>query len=331
MSHDESDAPTATSEVFPSVSVVVPAYNSAAYLPRCLSSLTSQRYPRDRYEVIVVDDGSTDDTARIAHEIAHAWDGHMIVLRESNGGPASARNAGISASAAPLVAFIDADCVADPDWLSALVGALDEAEANAAGVGGPIINVAPRDWVSRYLDACSFYRHRMRDGRVEYLLTQNVAFRRSALLQMGGFVAREGVWAEDSDLSFRLTQAGYSLLLSERGAVTHYGSPTSVRDLWKKLYLYGIGNAALGANWGKRRAPGRELVRRAGAVVLAPALALRLARRAGIAQALSFIPLISIEHTAFGVGLIAGMRHVAERGGSAGGREVHQRHYARAK
>ena len=330
MSYDESAAPSAGDDGLLTVSVVVPAYNSAAYLRRCLESLAAQTYPRNHYEVIVVDDGSKDDTAAIAEDFARAWEGRLIVLRERNGGPARARNKGAEAASAALVAFMDADCVAAPDWLDALTETLGDSDA--VGVGGPLANVSSRDWVSRYLDACSFYRHRVRRGRVEYLLTQNAMYRRSALIQLGGFVERQVVGAEDVDLSLRLTQAGHSLLLAERGTVTHYGTPTTVRGLWKKLYHYGVGNARLRTNWSHRRSPGSELARRAAAVVLAPLLALRLTARAGGAiRALSFTPLIMIEHTAFGAGFIAGMRQTAERGGTAGGREVRQRHYARAK
>jgi GT2 family glycosyltransferase len=291
----------------PRVTVVVPAYNSAKVLGACLRSLFAQTYPLDRYAIIVVDDGSADDTAAVACGLATGWDGQLTVVRKANGGPASARNAGIAATddAVDVIAFLDADCVAEPTWLEALVSCL--AATRAAGVGGPLVNVFAPDWVSRYLDAAQFYRHRMRrDGTVDYLVTANVAFRRAALLAVEGFSQCEGAWGEDADLSFRLIQSGYTLLLAQQGIVTHYGVPTSLGGFVKELYRYGYGNGVLSRAWPRGRQPDAELLRHMGAVVLAPRLALRLryARRAGWLRALSFCPLIAIEHTSFCVGLV---------------------------
>ncbi len=140
---------------------------------------------------------------------------------------------------------------------------------------------------------------------MDYLLTANVAFRRDALLAVQGFAEREGAWCEDADLSFRLRQAGYRLRVSASGRVTHYGSPRSVRGLARELYRYGYGNSVLSRNWTNGRTPLVELTRHTGGVVLAPILALRLAPRVGLLQALSFIPLFALEHAAFAAGLLS--------------------------
>ncbi len=295
-----------------SVSVVIPAYNSAAHIERLLASLVAQTYPRDRYEIILVDDGSSDDTAALAEQALARWGGAGRVVRKTNGGPASARNVGIHASSAEIIAFIDADCVADADWLASVTQPL---AGGAAGAGGPLRNVAPPGWVTGYLDACQFYRQRERDGVVDYLLTANVAFRRDALLRVGGFTERPGVWAEDADLSFRLKQEGYALLLASSGAVTHFGSPGSLRSLARELYRYGFGAAVLSRNWRNGRTPASEFIRHGGAAALAPLLALRLRRRVGLARALSFWPLITVEHLSFCWGLcMATMRGAARKG-----------------
>lgn len=286
-----------------SVSIVIPAYNCAAHVERLLASLFAQTYPRERYEILLVDDGSSDDTAAIARRTLAQWPGAGRVLQKPNGGPASARNAGVRASTADVIAFIDADCVADPDWLESIVQSLT---ADAAGVGGPLRNIAPPGWVTGYLDACQFYRQRARNGVVDYLLTANVAFRREALTQVGGFIEQRGVWAEDADLSFRLKQEGYALLLAPGGAVTHFGAPGSVGGLCRELYRYGFGAAVLSRNWRNGRTPATEFIRHGGAVALAPLLALRLRGKVGLARALSFWPLIALEHLSFCWGLCMG-------------------------
>lgn len=293
-----------------SVSVVIPAHNSAAYIGQLLPSLFAQTYPR--FEIILVDDGSSDATAAVAEQALARWGGAGRVLRQRNGGPGSARNAGLRASSADAIAFIDADCVADPDWLASLTQAL---ASGATGAGGFVRTLAPTGWVASYLDACQFYRQRVRHGVVEYLLTANAAFRREALAYVGGFTERPGVWAEDADLSFRLKRQGYTLALAHGGAVTHAGAPTSPLGLARTLYRYGFGSAALSHVWRNGRTPAVELIRHAGAAALAPWLALRLRRRVGLARALSYWPLIALEHASFCWGLCAAsLRGVGEKG-----------------
>lgn len=298
----------------PFVSIVVPTYNRVRFLPACLVSLCSQTYPSDRYEIILVDDGSTDGTAEAARAILHQWGGTFQVIQKPNGGPASARNTGIWAAAGEFIAFIDADCVAERDWLAQLASAL--CQSNAAGVGGPLVNVSPKAWVPYYLSASSFFRHRVRRGRVDYLLTANAAFRRSALLQVRGFSERPGIWSEDADLSFRLTQAGHKLLLADGGIVSHFGTPLSLRSLITNLYRYGYGNAVLSPHWKNGRTPAIELLRHGGAVALSPFLALAKTRHVGILWAIAFWPLVVMEHTAFVVGLVSGTMYNLGQGSS---------------
>jgi glycosyltransferase involved in cell wall biosynthesis len=287
----------------PFVSVVIPAYNCASTLERCLASVCAQTYPRPRYDIVVVDDGSTDDTADVARSLARGWRGRLTLIRKANGGPGSARDAGIAATGddVDVIAFIDADCAAESNWLECLVERL--VASGAAGTGGPLLNVAASGWVSSYLQAANFYRHRVRNGKVDYLVTANVAFRRSDLLAVGGFSRLESVWGEDADLSFRFIQSGRTLLLASEGSVVHYGSPTSVRQFIRELYRYGYGSGILSRAWPSNRKPNRQFIRHLGALVLSPVLALTLARRAGLLRALSFCPLIAVEHASFCVGL----------------------------
>jgi len=106
--------------MLPSVSVVIPSYNCASYLPRALDSVLAQHYPAERIEVLVVDDGSRDDSAAIAGDYAQR-DRRIQVLMQPNGGPAAARNRGIRASHGELIAFLDADDCWQPDKIAAQV------------------------------------------------------------------------------------------------------------------------------------------------------------------------------------------------------------------
>lgn len=310
----------------PLVSVVIPAYNCQHTLPRCLSSLMAQTYPRARFELIVVDDGSTDATAARALKAVRHWGGRFRLVRQTNGGPARARNAGIRAARGEIVAFIDADCAAERDWLQQIAASLD-AHSDAAGVGGPLEMRATGSLVAGYLGATAFYRHRLRRGRVDYLLTANAGFRREALRHVGGFAEEWGAWCEDADLSFRLRDAGYKLLLAQEGGVSILEGPQSVRALAGRLFRYGHGSAVLSRRWRNRRTPAVEMLRHAGAVALSPALALRWVPRVGLRRALAFWPLIAVEHAAFVCGLAVGTlrgrwggrRHSADIADSAHG------------
>lgn len=101
----------------PLISVIIPAYNVAPFLPRCLDSLLSQTW--QHFELIVVDDGSTDDTAAIVDAYA-ARDPRVHVLHQQNGGVSSARNAGLAASHGELIGFADGDDWVKPDYLQRL-------------------------------------------------------------------------------------------------------------------------------------------------------------------------------------------------------------------
>ena len=291
--------------VLPTVSVIMPLYNCAAFLDQCLPPLFQQTYPLDRYEVLLIDDGSTDDTVRRARQIAAGWAGRFQLIEQPNSGPASARLKGLHASDAEIIAFIDADCVVAADWLTELIGAL--LATGADGIGGPIIGGDINNWVAHYLEAVRFYRHRLRQGQVDYLVMVNTAFRRSALLTVNSFAAADQhTWAEDADLSYKLKDAGYRLTVTERAPMIHYGTLGSVRSLASKLYTYGRGNALRSRDWGQRRPPWRELSRHSAAVVLAPWIALRRTHgRVSLLTKLSFWPLIMIEHAAFVAGMVS--------------------------
>jgi len=227
----------------------------------------------------------------------------LRVLTQPNAGPAAARNAGIAASNADIVAFIDSDCIASPNWLEQLVETLVRTRAD--GVGGVIVGADSPRLVPQYLEAVGFYRQRVRNGQVDYLLTGNAAFRRDALKAVGGFTVKPGVWVEDVDLSFKLQAQGYKLAVADDAVVTHFGSPQSLRQLARGIFRYGRGSYALSDQWNGRRKPVKEFVRHSGAVILAPLLAARLIPRVGWRKALQFCPIIACEHAAFAYGLLS--------------------------
>jgi GT2 family glycosyltransferase len=194
----------------PAVAVVVATRDRAARLAELLESLRGQTLARERFEVIVVDDGSRDGTAAL---LASA-DDVRVVTRAVGAGPAAARNEGWRVARASLVAFTDDDCVATPGWLEALVGA-------CLARPGAIVQgrTAPREDERDRLGP--FSRSLWVDGG-PYYQTCNIAYPRELLERLGGFDADAFPFVgEDTDLAWRAIESGASVAY-EPSAVVHH-------------------------------------------------------------------------------------------------------------
>ncbi|MCB1125021.1 MAG: glycosyltransferase [Verrucomicrobiae bacterium] len=228
---------------WPMVSVVVCCYNAAATLDECLRSLGRLAYPR--HEVIVVDDGSTDATHQIAakHEVR--------CLRTPNGGLSRARNLGIEAARGEIVAFIDSDAHADPDWLYYLVCALEEHGAQA--VGGPNLSPAGDGFMAQCVDQAPGNPTAVLvdDERAEHIPGCNMAFRKEAFTIAGAFDAQHRAAGDDVDLCWRLLVAGQRIVYHASALVWHHRRPT-MRGYLKQQEGYGYAEAHL-----QQRYPGR--------------------------------------------------------------------------
>ena len=223
---------------FPKVSVVVACYNGERTLRACLDSLYRLNYPD--YEVILVDDGSTDGTARIAE----AYPKLRCFRHETNLGLSIARNTGIAAAAGEIVAFTDCDCRADEDWLYYLVG--DLVESDFAGIGGPNL-LPPEDSpvAAVVMASPGGPAHVMlTDRQAEHIPGCNMAFYKRALNEIGGFDPIFRKAGDDVDLCWRLEQADYKIGFSPSAFVWHYRRPT-IKEYLKQQYGYGGAEALL--------------------------------------------------------------------------------------
>jgi glycosyltransferase involved in cell wall biosynthesis len=200
----------------PRVSVVVASYNGERTLRACLESLAQLRYPD--YEVILVDDGSTDATLAVAKQFPHV----RVIRHEHNRGLSVARNTGIQAATGEIVAFTDSDCRADDDWLYYLVGDLLSGEF--MGMGGHNL-LPPEDSAvaAAVMVSPGGPAHVMLDDRqAEHIPGCNMAFYKAALLEVGGFDPIFTKAGDDVDLCWRLQQAGMKIGFSPAGFVWHY-------------------------------------------------------------------------------------------------------------
>lgn len=222
----------------PRVSVIVASYNGERTLKACLESLQNLNYPH--YEVILVDDGSTDTTP----QIACSYPSIRCVRHPKNLGLSAARNTGIAAATGDIVAFTDADCRADPDWLYYLVGGLSSGEF--AGVGGP--NLLPSDdsaVAAAVMASPGGPTHVMlTNSQAEHIPGCNMAFFKWALAEVAGFDPLFRNAGDDVDLCWRLQHAGYKIGFSPGAFVWHYRRST-VREYLKQQHGYGEAEAWL--------------------------------------------------------------------------------------
>ena len=203
----------------PCVSIIVPAYNAEATINACMQSLLSLDYPRGRCEIIVVDNASTDDTARILAK----YSGALRVVLERTRGPAAARNAGLRNATHDLLAMTDADCVVDPQWLRELVAPLQD--DSVAMVGGRILSVQPATAIERFGEEIHDHEAAITRYVPPYVITMNWVSRRSHLESIGYFDERF-LRAEDVELSYRFTRAGLTFAYAHGAIVFHHNERT---------------------------------------------------------------------------------------------------------
>ncbi|MBI3758021.1 MAG: glycosyltransferase [Deltaproteobacteria bacterium] len=222
---------------YPKVSVVVCAYNADRTMAACLTSLEKLNY--QNYEVIVVNDGSTDRTRSISEQFDFI---HLI--NQENKGLSAARNVGIAAATGEIVAFTDSDCVADPDWLTYLVGTF--LRTGRSAVGGP--NFPPPEETlvpSAVAVSPGGPTHVLLNDEVaEHIPGCNMAFKKKALEEIAGFDPVFRAAGDDVDLCWRLQNAGYPIGFSPAAIVWHFRRNT-VKAYLNQQRGYGKAEAQL--------------------------------------------------------------------------------------
>lgn len=214
-------------------SVVIPAYNAEKLLPDCLRSLTEQTIPRDQYEIIVVDDGSTDGTARAAGSFPG-----VRVISQHNQGPAAARNLGAQEAKGEIVLFTDSDCVPERDWVERMLEPFEQ-DPKLAGDKGRYLT-RQKELAARFVQAEYQDKYRLleKQQEIDFIDTYSAGFRRETFLRYGGYDTSFPVaCAEDVELSFRMSNGGERMVYVSR-AVVYHRHPNSWGGYFRKKYKF---------------------------------------------------------------------------------------------
>jgi GT2 family glycosyltransferase len=203
------------------ISVVIPVRNGASHLRRCLSSIAANLPPADRVEIVVVDNGSVDESA----DIARGSGARVISLPDLKVG--ACRNAGAAAAEGGILAFIDADNEIAPGWLQTCVSAFQDHQLGAAGCQYRTPDDAT--WVQRIYDTLRARTTERRD--VDWLAAGNLAVRRTVFEQIGGFDEQLEA-CEDVQLCQSVRQAGYRVVSEPGMDSVHHGDPATLRALF---------------------------------------------------------------------------------------------------
>ncbi len=214
-----------------SVSVIIPTFNGAPRIGHCLSALAKQTIEHQA-EILVVNDGSTDNTA----EIVSHYPG-VRLINQANLGPAAARNRGAKEAKGAIILFTDDDCIPMNDWLSSMIAPFED--PNVIGVKGAY-RTRQRSLIARFVQIEYEDRYRIMASLpyIDFIDTYSAGFRRDRFMEMNGYdISFPVACAEDVELSYRMSARGW-LMKFVPGALVFHTHPDSLSRYLKKKYKF---------------------------------------------------------------------------------------------
>ena len=234
------DFPLPKTRSWPRISVVVCSYNGAKTIRETLEALQKLDYPK--YEVIIVNDGSTDNTEKICKEYP------FRIVTTPNQGLSQARNTGLELATGDIVAYTDDDAYPDPHWLRYLADMF--LRTSHGGIGGPNLAPTKDSWMSECIaNSPGGPIHVLIDDQTaEHIPGCNMAFKKECLEAVGGFDPQFRAAGDDVDVCWRLEQQGWTLGFHHSAMVWHHRR-NSIRAYWKQQRGYGKAEALLERKW----------------------------------------------------------------------------------
>jgi glycosyltransferase involved in cell wall biosynthesis len=219
------------------VSVVIPAYNAQQTIAEAVEQSVAQAKGPMEVEVVVVDDGSVDDTAKIAQSAG------AIVIKQENAGPAAARNRGWKSATGQVICFTDSDCVPMSGWLENLLDGFRDRQVGAVAGSYEIANTG--SWLAHWVHQEIMERHKRMPPFVRAFGSYNVAIPRYMLEATGGFDPKyRQASGEDNDLSYRIIKKGWRIAFRPQAKVAHH-HPERVWKYLLEQYRHGFWRAKL--------------------------------------------------------------------------------------
>lgn len=237
------------------VSVVLATYNRKDMLKECLDSLFNQTYPWDRYEIVVVNDGSTDETEEVLSEYKKNAPCGFKWFSQENSGQTIAFNVGIDNSKGSIVCFTGDDCTADKSCIEKL--SIVYEREDVGGVGGRILTSESSNFIANYVEKANFFSQEK--SIKAFMIGGNSSFRRDVLKELKGFDTffRNG---QDAEISIRAQFMGFSLGFNPESIIYHKHKVT-VKGVLEQLHRYEKSYARLHKKYTKNFNPGRRIVR----------------------------------------------------------------------
>lgn len=214
-----------------SISVIIPTFNGASRIGYCLDALIQHTAGRN-VEILVVNDGSTDDTADVVQQYSG-----VRLITQANAGPAAARNRGALATCGTIILFTDDDCVPTPNWLDAMLEPFENPEV--VGAKG-VYRTRQKSLVARFvqIEYEDKYRLMARLPDIDFIDTYSAAFRRDRFLEMTGYdTSFPLACAEDIELSYRMSARGWKMKFAPN-AIVYHTHPDTLGKYLKKKYKF---------------------------------------------------------------------------------------------
>ncbi len=228
------------------VSVVIPVFNSADFIERCLEAILNQTFQSDEYEVIVVDDGSVDSSAEKINRFPVRY------FYQKNRGPAAARNLGVKEAAGEIILFTDSDCIVSHNWIETMLQSFNQ--EGVIGVKGAYSG-GSETLTARFTQIEFEERYELlkRAERTDMLDTYAAAIKRDIFLELGGFdESFPEASNEDTELSYKLSSLNYKLIFNPHALVHHLGHPETILKYFRQKFQRGYWRTAV-----YRRFPGK--------------------------------------------------------------------------